>query len=146
MPALLRTAMLTIGSALLLTAGACADLRSQVTGSTLRLQHSADLLAEDTGALPPASDEDYPVTYLARDAHALAVDTRDLRHAVEEGASDTDVRVAFDRVSRSFHAVRDEVHHSDSERAREDLRSVADAYHDVEHDLGEYTGTGYPVS
>ena len=55
--------------------------------------------------------------------------------------------MAFNRVSRSFHAVRDEVHHSDSEQARADLRPVADAYYDVEHNLGEYSGTAeYPES
>lgn len=139
-----RITLLTITSALLLTLGACADLRGELTGSTLRLQHSAEALAEDTANLPPASDEDYPSSNTARDAHELAADARELRHAVEEHAGDTDVRVAFDRVSRSFHAVRDEVHHSDSDRARDDLRSVTDAYRDVQHDLGEYSGN--PVS
>jgi hypothetical protein len=141
-----RITLLTTASALLLTLGACADLHGQLSSSTLRLQHSADVLAEDTADLPPPADEeDYPANTTARDAHALAADARELRHVVEEGAGDADVRVAFDRVSRSFHAVRDEVHHSDSERAREDLRSVGDAYRDVEHDLGEYSGR-YPAS
>jgi hypothetical protein len=141
-----RITLLTTASALLLTLGACADLHGQLSSSTLRLQHSADTLAEDTANAPAASDEDYPASSTARDAHALAADARELRHAVEEGSDDRDVRVAFDRVSRSFHAVRDEVHHSDSERARDDLSSVTDAYRDVEHDLGRYTDEDHPAS
>jgi hypothetical protein len=141
-----RTITLAIAAALFLAVGACADLRSSLTGSTLRLQRSADLLAEDAANVtPPADDEEYPVNY-SRDAHALAADARELRHTVEEGASDTDIKVAFNRVSRSFHAVRDEVDHSDSDRARADLRDVTAAYRDVEHDLGEYSGGEYPAS
>ena len=142
-----RTIMLATTGALLLTVGACADTRtSRLTGSTLELQHSADMLAEDAANLPPAPDEEYPVAVnYARDAHELALNARDLRHAVQEGGSDTDVRVAFDRLSRSFHAVRDEVDHSASDRAHADLRPVAVAYHDVAHDLGRYSGTAeYP--
>jgi hypothetical protein len=144
-----RTLMLATAAAVLLAIGACADTRSALTGSTLQLQHSANLLAEDAASMPrPSDDEDYPVDVnYARDAHALADSARELRHAVEDGGSDRDIRVAFNRVSRSFHAVRDEVHHSDSEQARTDLRPVAAAYYDVEHSLGEYSGTAeYPES
>jgi hypothetical protein len=143
-----RTIMLATAAALLLAVGACVDTRSSLTGSTLQLQHNADLLAEDAANLPPGPDEEYPVAVnYARDAHELALNARDLRHAVEEGASDTDIRVAFDRLSRSFHAVRDEVDHSASDRAHADLRPVALAYHDVAHDLGRYSGSEeYPES
>jgi hypothetical protein len=55
---------------------------------------------------------------------------------VEEGASDSAVRAAFDRASRSYHAVRDEVVHSGSLQARHDFGPVTDSYRAVEHDLG----------
>ncbi|MGB6602960.1 MAG: hypothetical protein WA747_15685 [Steroidobacteraceae bacterium] len=140
-----RTLMLGTAAALFLGLSACATTRSALTGSTLDLQHSANTLAEDASNLPPPADEGYAVDVnYARDAHELAESARELRHTVQEGGSDADVRMAFNRVSRSFHAVRDEVHHSDSERARADLRPVEAAYDDVQHDLGEYSG--YPAS
>lgn len=54
---------------------------------------------------------------------------------VEGRYADADVQTAFDRVSRSFHAVRDEVEHSDNTQAHADLQAVTEAYVDVEHAL-----------
>jgi hypothetical protein len=56
----------------------------------------------------------------------------ELRLAVEDRASDSEVRAAFDRVRRSCHAVRDEVAHSDSRVARSDFGPVTDSYRAVE--------------
>jgi hypothetical protein len=64
----------------------------------------------------------------------------ELRVAVEERASDSEVRAAFDRVRRSYHAVRDEVAHSDSRVPRRDFGPVTDSYRAVEHELGVYPG------
>lgn len=107
--------------------------RAHLDSSTHRLEYQAAALAQEAGA-PPAGTE-YPSTY-ARDALALADGARALRHAAEDGASDADVQVAFDRVSRAYHAVRDEVEHSESTTARDNLQPVTEAYRDVEHDLG----------
>jgi hypothetical protein len=140
-----RTLTLAIAAASILTVSACATTRSPLTGSTLELQRSADILADDTANMPQVAGDEYSPNYV-RDAHALAASASDLRHAVEEGAGDTDIKLAFNRVSRNFHAVRDEVHHSDNDQAHADLRRVVEAYRDVEHDLGGYTGEEYPAS
>jgi hypothetical protein len=149
-----------VGCALVLTLSACATTRTPtVTSSTERLEHNANLLARDAGGAPvtyadapatPAEDApagaasagSYPTVY-ARDARVLAVDARDLRHVVEGRYSDTDVQTAFDRVSRSYHAVRDEVEHSDNSQARADMQAVTEAYVDVEHSLNIHAA--FPV-
>lgn len=142
--------MHVVGCAFVLTLSACATTGT-VTSSTERLEHNANVLARDAGSAPvtyaeapatPAEDAPaaaapagtYPTVY-ARDARALALDARDLRHVVQGRYTDTDVQTAFDRVSRSYHAVRDEVEHSDSTQARADLQAVTEAYVDVEHAL-----------
>lgn len=121
-------------SALLGLAG-CVETRGNMASSADRLEHSANLLARD------ASDEratDYPTTYV-RDAHALADDAHEFRNiAVDRRGSNAEVKAAFERVSRDYHVVRDEVDHSDSRRARDDLKPVTDAYLDVERAMGGY--------
>ena len=74
----------------------------------------------------------------ARDTHQLAIDTHELRRTVEErDSSDADVQTAFDKVSRSFHAVRDEVNHADLEGVQRDFHPVANDYRDLRSELGE---------
>ena len=82
-----------------------------------------------------ADDSRYSYEY-ARDATALARNAHELRVAVDQGADAGEVRAAFDRVSRSYHAVRDEVSHSDSLQARRDFAPVTDSYRAIEHELG----------
>jgi hypothetical protein len=129
-----RHLVLLIGCALLAGLAACVSTRGHLASSTDRLEHNARALAVDAGAMPAGPDVVYPTVY-ARDAVALAEGARDLRHAAENG-SDADMQAAFNRVSRSYHAVRDEVEHSDSLQARNDLLPVTSAYRDVESDLG----------
>lgn len=134
----------------------CADMHGRLSSSTERLEHSTSAMAHNAQSAPvapvaddvaPADDTGRPYTdadhtYVhayERDTHALAVDAQALRRVVEEGSSDADVRIAFDRVSRSYHAVRDEVEHSDSREARADLQPVTDDYADVERALQGYT-------
>jgi len=103
-----------------------------------RLQHNAAALAQDTDRLP--GGRDYPTGY-TRDTEQLAEDARYFRHVAEDrNSSDSDVTVAFKRVSRSYMTVRDDVEHSDSREARADLKPVTDAYLDLEREVG-----GYPV-
>jgi hypothetical protein len=127
-----RTLVLAAASVLFAGLAGCASTRGQLASSTHRLEYNAHVLAEDAGA-PPAGVT-YPTNY-ARDATALAEDARELRHAAE-GANDQDVQAAFDRVSRAYHAVRDEVEHSEVPAARNDLIPVTEAYRDVENELG----------
>jgi hypothetical protein len=129
-----KNLMLVVASATLAGVVGCVSTSGHLANSTDRLEYNARALAEDAGAAPRGSAGVYPTVY-ARDASALADEARELRHAAQAG-SDADVQAAFNRVSRSYHAVRDEVEHSESVRARDDLRPVTAAYRDVENDLG----------
>lgn len=112
--------------------GCATTTRSNMSTSADRLEHNANLLADDVRSA------DYPSGYV-RDVHMLADDARDFRRTVEDRASsDGDVKVAFERLSRSYHAVRDEVDHSDSRTARGDLQPVTDSYLDIEREMGGY--------
>jgi hypothetical protein len=126
---------LAVAAWALLGLAACVETRSHLAGPADRLEHNANLLARDA-ADAPASD--YPSTY-ARDARELAQDARDFRHtAADRAATDADLKVAFGRLSRSYHALRDEVEHTESRQARSDLKPVTDAYLDIEREMGGY--------
>ena len=122
-----------LASCLLISASGCVTTtRSNMATSADRLEHNTIALADD------ARSADYPSDYV-HDVRALAEDARDFRHTVEDHRStDGDVRVAFERLSRSYHAVRDEVEHSDSRTARSDLQPVTDSYLDIEREMGGY--------
>lgn len=128
-----RTVKIALACCLLLPLGACVTTRSDLTSSADRLERNAHVMAQDA-----REDSDYPRGF-SHDAHALADDARDFRHLVEEHrADDADLRHAFERVSRSYHAVRDDADHSDSRLARDDLRPVTEAYLDLEKAMGGY--------
>ena len=117
--------------------------RANVASTADRLEQDADLLARDA-AEPPASadrdrgDRDYAAGF-ARDTHQLAIDTHELRRTVDDrDSSHAAIQPAFDRVSRSFHAVRDEVNHSDTVAAQRDFRPVANDYGNLRDELGGY--------
>jgi outer membrane murein-binding lipoprotein Lpp len=132
-----RTTLAAAGCALFLLAG-CVSTRSNLADSADRLEHNAAALAQDTDRLP--ADRDYPTGY-TRDTEQLAEDARTFRHVADDrDSTDGDVKAAFRRVSRSYLVVRDDVDHSDSRAAREDLKPVTDAYLDLEREVG-----GYPV-
>jgi len=122
-----------LAACLLIGLSGCATTaRSNMSTSADRLEHNANLLADDVRSA------DYPSGYV-RDVHMLADDARDFRRTVEDRASsDGDVKAAFERLSRSYHAVRDEVDHSDSRTARGDLQPVTDSYLDIEREMGGY--------
>jgi hypothetical protein len=114
----------------------CATTRSDLASSADQLEHSANTLARDARDEPPGRD--YQTTYV-RDAHALADDAREFRRTAEDRrATNSDVKAAFERVSRSYHVVRDEVEHSDDRNVRSDFKTVTDAYLDIERDIGGY--------
>jgi hypothetical protein len=113
----------------------CVSTRSSLADTADRLEHSSAALAQDT-----PRNSDYPTGYL-RDTQQLAEDSRYFRHVAEDrDSSDGDVKAAFRRVSHSYLLVRDDVEHSDSREARDDLKPVTDAYLDLEREVG-----GYPV-
>src|SRR5215469_12700307 len=109
--------------------------RDTVANTADRLEQDSDLLARDAAA--PTARSEY-TTGFARDTHQLAIDTHELRRTVEErDSSDADVQTAFDKVSRSFHAVRDEVNHADLEGVQRDFHPLANDYRDLRSELGE---------
>jgi len=132
-----RVTLATAICALVALSG-CVSTRSNLAGTAERLEHSSAALAQDTDRLPRNSD--YPTGY-TRDTEQLAEDSRHFRHVAEDrDASDGDVKAAFRRVSHSYLLVRDDVEHSESREARDDLKPVTDAYLDLEREVG-----GYPV-
>src|SRR5215469_9507707 len=137
-----RSVTVVVASLALAGLAGCAT-RGNLTNAAENLEDNANALVRDAGLeiARNADDEDarsgYTADY-ARDARALARDAHELRVAVEDRASDSEVRAAFDRVRRSYHAVRDEVAHSDSRVARRDFGPVTDSYRAVEHELGLY--------
>ena len=122
-----------LASCLLIGLSGCVTpARSSMATSADRLERNTIALSDD------ARSADYPSDY-AHDVRVLADDARYFRRTVEDHSStDGDVRVAFERLSRSYHAVRDEVEHSDSRTARSDLQPVTDSYLDIEREMGGY--------
>lgn len=134
--------MITVGRAGWLTAALMAvSLAGCATTPHGGLDHSADRLdrnaqafAEDAQDAPRGYDENTDYTEDARD---FADRAHEFRRAVEDpGADKHDVRASFDDLSRSYHTLRDDVQHSDSDVARHDLQPVTAAYLDVEDDMG----------
>jgi hypothetical protein len=126
-----RYLVLAVASATLAGLAGCVSTRTgELASSTHRLEYNSHVLAEDANTTPLG--DSYP--NYARDASALADDARDLRHAAEAGDT-ADVQASFERVSRAYHAVRDEVDHSGSLQARNELIPVSEAYGEVENDL-----------
>ena len=129
-------------------AGCALNHRVNLTNAAENLEYNANALVRDAGNQVARSDEVKPrsdetvtnASEYARDAHALARDAHEFRELVDQGGSDHAMREAFDRVSRSYHAVRDEVAQSENPRARSDLASLTDSYRALQHELGIYPG------
>src|SRR5262249_32972089 len=106
-------------------------------GEADQLEHDANALARDARAYPAdRADRDYPATY-ASDVHALADNAHQFRRTAEErSTSDADVRASFERVSHSYHAVRDEVARTDKPELRADFKAITNSYPNIERDMG----------
>src|SRR5215469_15071127 len=113
------TAVILSGA--LLGLGACASTRGNLTNAADNLEFNSNTLVRD--AHDDAARTEYRPTY-GRDARALADSAHELRRTIDERAGDADVRAAFDHVSRSYHAVRDEVAHSGDLQAQRDFGAV----------------------
>ena len=144
-PSVRSLTMMLASLALAGLAGCATNTRANLTNAADNLEYNANALVRDAGdqvarssdEVSPRSDDTvrYASEY-ARDAHALARDAHEFRELVDEGGTDRAVREAFDRVSRSYHAVSDEVAHSDNPQARRDLAPVTDSYRALQHELG----------
>lgn len=134
--------MMTVGKARWLTAslmavalGGCATTRhGGLDYSADRLDSNAQVFAQNAAEAPRGYDENTSYTEDARD---FADRAHEFHRTVEDpGADKADVRASFADLSRSYHALRDDVQHSDSDYARRDLAPVTQAYLDVEDDMG----------
>jgi hypothetical protein len=147
------TGIVLVALALVGLAGCATTMvtRANLNNDAQNLEYNANALVRDANALARGTgyevvrrddlaDEtaDYPryAHDYERDARALARNARDLRVALEERASTSEVREAFARVSRSYHAVRDAITHSESLEARRDFGPVTASYREIEHELG----------
>jgi chromosome segregation ATPase len=117
--------------------GCVVTAHENLTSSADRLERSSETLAQNTRDEPPAPE--YRSAGYSRDARALADKAREFRETLEDRrADDRDVRDSFERLSRRYHDLRDEIEHSGSRRAEADLRPVTEAYLDVERGMGGY--------
>ena len=130
-----RTVTVAIAAEVLLVLSGCVWMRANLTNAADNLEYNANTLVRD--AHDEAARTDDRPNY-ERDARALADETHDLRRAVEDRAAAADIHASFERIRQSYHAVRDEVAHSDSLQARRDLGPLTDSYRDMEHELGIY--------
>jgi hypothetical protein len=120
-------------AALMVALGGCAtSSHGNLARSADRLEHNAAVLARnDRGA--------YSSRSYSREADDLAEKARDFRLAVMDSRADRrDLDGAFESLSRTYHALRDDVDRSDSREARLDLKPVTEAYLDVEREMGGY--------
>jgi hypothetical protein len=132
-----RSITLAIASSVLLGLGGCVTTRGSLTTSADRLEHSAQVLAQSARDEPPGRD--YPAASYSRSARELADRAYEFRRTAEDrSARDAEVKQSFERLSRSYHALRDEVERSDSREARIDLKPVTESYLDVERAMGGY--------
>lgn len=133
-----RSAALMLTGLLLTSLAGCATTHGRLTSSADRLEENAHAFASDSRYSSSSDERDTGMTH---DAHELADSAREFRQTVNDrDAGDRDVKDSFDRLSRDYHALRDDVDHSDSREAREDLRPVTQAYLDVERDMEGYSG------
>ena len=128
-----RTVTAAIAAGVLLGLSGCVGTRANLTNSADNLEYNANTLVRD--AHDEAARADYRPAY-ERDARALADEAHDLRRAVDDRAAAADIHASFERIRQSYHAVRDEVTHSDSLQARRDLAPLGDSYREMEHELG----------
>ena len=130
----MNRSLLVIPVATLMTLmGGCATSpHGNLAQSADRLEHNADLLARDDHGR-------YESTSYSREADQLAEKSHDFRLAVRDSRADRrDLDAAFESLSRTYHALRDDVDRSDSREAQLDLKPVTDAYLDVEREMGGY--------
>ncbi|MGH8201868.1 MAG: hypothetical protein ACREVO_16145 [Steroidobacteraceae bacterium] len=129
-----RAGWLTAAFIAVSLAGCATTPHGGLDHSANRLDDNAQAFAENAQEAPRGYDENADYTGEARD---FADRAHEFRRTVEDpGADKRDVRESFDELSRSYHTLRDDVQHSDSDVARHDLQPVTTAYLDVEDDMG----------
>lgn len=136
-----RAGWLTAALMAVSLAGCATTPHGGLDHSANRLDENAQAFAQDAQEAPRGYDQNSDYTEDSRD---FAERAHDFRRTVEDPGSDKrDVRASFDELSRSYHTLRDDVQHSDSDEARHDLQPVTAAYLDVEDDMGGAGPTRY---
>jgi hypothetical protein len=130
-----RNVMLAMPVIVLTALAGCVTTHGNLASSADRLERDADALTRDS-----RDTRDYGVTSsYSHDARELAEQTHDFRETLaDRNADDRDVRAAFQRVSETYHRLRDAVDRADGHQAQIDLRPVTEAYLDVEREIGGY--------
>lgn len=132
-----KLSVVALVSVLLVCVAGCATTRGDLESGANQLERAAHKLALDTRDV--ASATGYQAAHV-RDAQALAQETHVFRKAADDRAArNQDLRSAFERVSRNYRVVHEEVDHSDNLQIRADFGAVTDAYALTEHDIGGYT-------
>ena len=132
-----KAGCLTASLMVIALAGCVTTRHGGLDSSAARLDRNAQDFAQDSRDAPRGYDES---TGYAEDARDFADRAHEFRRAVEDnGEGDTgdrDVKASFDELSRSYHALRDDVEHSGNPDARRDMQPVTQAYLDVEDNMG----------
>jgi hypothetical protein len=114
----------------------CATTRhGGLDSSADRLDRNAQAFAQDSQEAPRGYDESTGYTADARD---FADRAHEFRRTVEDrdDTEDHDVKASFDELSRSYHALRDDVERAGNPDARRDMQPLTQAYLDVEDNRG----------
>ncbi|MGH8179405.1 MAG: hypothetical protein ACRETR_00340, partial [Steroidobacteraceae bacterium] len=128
-----KAGWLTASLMVIALAGCATTRHGGLDSSADRLDRNAQDFAQDSTEAPRGYDENTGYTDDARD---FADRAHEFRRTVEDredaDTSDRDVKTAFDELSRSYHALRDDVQRSGNPDARRDMQPVTQAYLDVE--------------
>jgi hypothetical protein len=115
-------------------AGCATTRHGGLDSSAARLDRNAQDFAQDSTQAPRGYDESAGYTEDARD---FADRAHRFRRTVEaRDSEDRDVKASFDELSRSYHALRDDVERGGTPDARRDMQPVTQAYLDVEDNMG----------
>src|SRR5215469_9713560 len=105
------------------------------------LSQSAEQLDKNSRLLAERSDTVGPP--YQQDAHELARRAYDFHGMVDNSTvGSADVQSQFERVSESYHKLRADVEHANTQQAFSDMGPVTAAYHDVAHQMGVTVATG----
>jgi hypothetical protein len=124
-----RNIMFGMTGAVLIAVAGCATTRPPgLTESAEKLDLSARVLADRSDTIGPPYQPD---------AHELAQRAHEFRSMVDTATvSSADVSAQFDLVSQTYHKIREDAEHANTQQAYSELEPVTAAYRDVRHDLG----------
>lgn len=129
-----RSGWLTASLMAVALAGCATTRHGGLDRSADRLDQNAHAFAQDAEEAPHRYSEHAGYTEDARD---FADRAHEFHRTIEdESGDDRDVKASFDKLSRSYHSLRDDVEHSGDDEARHNLQPVTQAYLDVEDEMG----------